>query len=85
MNKFIRCIQLDRECAAICSFAVQSMASNSPFAKKICALCAEVCTACAIECEKHAHMAHCRDCAKAARRCAAECAIIGETSRLEVA
>lgn len=82
---FARCIQLDRECAAFCSFAVLALASGNSFSKKIAALCAEICTACADECDKHAHMAHCKACAKACRKCATECSIIGEVSRLEVA
>ncbi|MEN0081186.1 MAG: four-helix bundle copper-binding protein [Flavobacterium lindanitolerans] len=36
-------------------------------------LCAKICTACAVECEKFAHHAHCRECAEACRKCAAAC------------
>lgn len=69
-----RCIRLDRDCAAICSLAINAMASDSEFTKQICKLCAEICTACAIECEKHAdHMAHCKVCAESCRKCATEC------------
>src|SRR5688572_4219658 len=41
-----RCIELDRSCADICSFAMREMARGSRFAEKVCALCAEVCEAC---------------------------------------
>jgi Domain of Unknown Function (DUF326) len=69
-----QCIRLDRDCAAMCSLAINAMASDSQFAAQICKLCAEVCTACATECEKHAHhMAHCKVCAEACRKCATEC------------
>jgi hypothetical protein len=68
-----RCIGLENECAAICLLAVQAMAGGSEFADKICRLCAEICTACAVECEKHAHMEHCKKCAEACRKCAAAC------------
>ncbi len=69
-----QCIRLDRDCAALCSLAISAMASDSAFAKQICKLCAEVCMACATECEKHAHhMEHCKDCAEACRKCANEC------------
>jgi hypothetical protein len=68
-----QCIRLDHECAAICFLAVQAMAGGSEFANEICRLCAEICTACAVECEKHAHMEHCKKCAEACRKCAAEC------------
>ena len=36
--------------------------------------CAQICDACAKECEKHAaHMEHCRVCAEICRKCADEC------------
>lgn len=66
------CIKLDRDCASICLFAAEAMASDSEFVKKICALCAEICDACATECEKH-QMEHCKACAEACRQCAKEC------------
>lgn len=67
------CIKLDHDCAAICLFAMSAMASKSEFAAKICRLCEEICTACAVECEKHPHLEHCKKCAEACRKCAAEC------------
>jgi len=72
MDMMVDCIRMDRECADICSFAVKSMQSNSPFAKHICQLCAEVCEACGNECKKHDHD-HCQKCADACFRCAEEC------------
>jgi hypothetical protein len=69
----VTCIKLDHDCAAICFLAVEAMASGSQFAKQICKLCAEICTACANECEKHAHLEHCKACAVACRKCAEEC------------
>ena len=67
------CIRLDNDCAAICLLAIEAMADGSEFAKKICDLCAEICNACAVECEKHSHMDHCKKCAEACRKCAVEC------------
>ncbi|OCA85093.1 four-helix bundle copper-binding protein [Pseudobacillus wudalianchiensis] len=66
------CIRLDRECADICALAIKSMQSNSPFAKQICQLCADICEACGNECKKHEHD-HCQKCAEACFRCAEEC------------
>jgi hypothetical protein len=68
-----RCIELDRDCADICSLAAKLMARGSEFAQKFCALCAEVCQACGDECNKHAQMDHCKRCADACYRCAEEC------------
>lgn len=72
VNMLAHCIQLDLECSAICKTAVQYMHLESNHANAICQLCADICTACAEECEKHEHD-HCRECAVACRRCAEEC------------
>ena len=66
------CIMLDMDCAQLCRLAASYMARDSEFAPAVCAMCAEVCEACADECAHHS-MAHCRMCAEACRRCAAEC------------
>ena len=68
-----RCIKLDHDCASICLLAMEAMASGSDFVKQICKLCADICNACEVECEKHSHMEHCKTCAEACRKCAVEC------------
>ncbi len=68
------CIKLCRDCADICTLCGRLEARGSQFMKQYMQLCADVCEACATECEKHAdHHAHCKVCAEACRRCAAEC------------
>lgn len=67
-----RCIQLDMECSSICKTSALLMHLQSNHANAVCQLCADICTACAEECEKHEH-AHCRECAATCRECAAEC------------
>ena len=67
-----RCIQLDMECAAICVASAQLMSLGSDQAMRICVLCADMCEACATECENHKHD-HCKECAKACRACAEQC------------
>lgn len=83
----VSCIKLDHDCAAICFLAISAMARGSQFAKKICELCAEICTACAVECEKHPHFDHCKKCAEACRKCAEECSKMkpAKLSKIEVA
>ena len=73
VKAMVRCIQLDRDCAAICLLAAQLMARDSRFAAQFCRLCAEICQACGEECARHTHMEHCRRCAEACFRCAEEC------------
>ena len=72
INMLTRCIELDRECADICQFAVSLLTRDSENAGKILDLCAEICEDCAVECEKHEHD-HCLHCAKVCRSCADAC------------
>ncbi|TYS75245.1 four-helix bundle copper-binding protein [Rossellomorea aquimaris] len=66
------CIELDRECADICSYAINVMQRSSKFVQQILVLCAEICDACGIECNSHDQQ-HCKDCAEACFECAEEC------------
>ena len=69
------CIQLDMECAAACYHAAQQMSLGSSRAKQYGRICAEICTECANECEKHGKMGmeHCNECARACRACIKQC------------
>lgn len=68
------CIRLDIDCAEICQLAISFVSRGSEHAQHILNECVDICTACAEECEKHAHhMDHCRRCAEACRRCAEAC------------
>ena len=73
LKMMAKCIQLDRNCADICDLTASWIASGSDHAKHLLKECADVCQACADECEKHAHMEHCKRCAEVCRRCAEEC------------
>src|SRR5262245_37275657 len=66
------CIRLDLECMSVCRTSAQLMVLESNHANAMCQVCADVCSACAEECEKH-DMDHCRRCAAMCRDCAAEC------------
>lgn len=66
------CIQLDLECSSMCRTSAQLMQLQSNHANAACQLCADICNACAEECEKHDHE-HCRHCAALCRECAEEC------------
>ena len=67
-----RCIELDRDCAAICHTASFLMSSGSEFVGEICRVCAEICRACGEECRKH-DLEHCQRCAEHCEQCAEEC------------
>jgi hypothetical protein len=72
VKMMVRCIELDRSCADICSFAMREMSRGSQFAGQVGALCAVVCDACGKECGRH-DMDHCQACAEACRKCAEAC------------
>jgi hypothetical protein len=73
LKKLLACIQLTNDCTHICELAVKYMLADSAYVKQACKLCADICHACAIECEKHAHMEHCALCARDCRACAIVC------------
>jgi hypothetical protein len=66
------CAQINRECATICWTSAALMSMDSQFAKQFCNLCADICDACAQECERR-DIDHCKVCAKTCRICAEEC------------
>lgn len=68
-----KCIKLDLDCSDICSLTAKLLARGSEHAKHLLKECVEVCNACADECEKHAHMQHCKTCTEACRACAKAC------------
>ncbi len=69
-----KCIKLDIDCAQICSLMVSFLSRGSEHAMHLMKECAEICDACAAQCEKHAHHhEHCKVCAESCRKCAEEC------------
>ena len=57
-------------CAEICQTMSNFLLSGSVFHQNICAICADVCDACAISCEQMGGM---EDCVAACRKCAESC------------
>jgi hypothetical protein len=82
VKKLANCIKLDLDCAQICQLIVALLSRGSIHARHLLKECAEVCSACAEECEKHAaHMDHCKKCAEVCRQCADACAASGPGSQ----
>jgi len=67
-----RCIGLVMDCAQMCRSAAALMARHSEFVDTICDACADICSACAVECRHHTAR-QCRQCAEACARCATVC------------
>ena len=73
VGKMTRCMMMMRDCSAMCIMCAQCMCRGSEYVKQMCNMCAEICDACAMECEKHSGMEECKMCAEACRMCATEC------------
>lgn len=58
------------DCIAACDAAATLMANGSPYHSGYCALCAEICRACAASCEDVGDM---DACVRACQECAAAC------------
>lgn len=76
VQMMVKCIKLDIDCAQICSLTASLLGRGSAHGEHLMKECAEICNACADECEKHTHMEHCKKCAEACRACAEECSVM---------
>lgn len=57
-------------CAEICQTSANFQLSNSSFSHRLCAVCAEVCEACAADCRRIGDM---DECVRACENCAESC------------
>jgi hypothetical protein len=78
VKDLIHCIRLNSDCATVCTMTAKLLASDTPYYRELTELCEKICRDCAKACEKHSHLSHCIDCAKACLRCAEECATFSE-------
>jgi len=72
VHQLAECIRLDRDCATLCWATATLLSRDYHFLEDLCRVCADICYACAAECERHPHQ-HCGCTAKACRACAEEC------------
>jgi hypothetical protein len=66
------CARLCRDVVDIASLHARLMARDSQFSQQLGELCAEVCDACAEECDRH-DAKHCQVCVDVLRECAESC------------
>lgn len=57
-------------CSNLCSLSASLQVMQSPYSKRVCALCADICRECEAQCGEQAVAA---ECAAACRACAASC------------
>ena len=67
-----KCIRISLECAIFCRVAAELLSLDSRFSKTICSIVADVCNACAAECEQHNNSGEWALCAEYCRACANE-------------
>lgn len=61
------------DCAQICVTSADFMSRESDQHRLTCGICAEVCEACAADCESMSNDLRMKACAEVCRRCAASC------------
>jgi hypothetical protein len=66
-------IRLLLDCAEICQTSENFMLRVSPFHKRTCGICAEICIQCAQDCARFGDDAQMQACADTCRRCAESC------------
>jgi len=73
MHSELRHIRLLQDCSEICSLSAKFMIRGSEFHTRTCGICAEVCLACALDCERMGEDDMMKACADVCRRCADTC------------
>jgi hypothetical protein len=75
--EMVTCVRLCLDCVDICTAAIGVISRQASYdagvARPLLESCVAACEACGDECERHAHMEHCRICAEACRRCEQAC------------
>jgi hypothetical protein len=77
VTEMVRCIRLCQDCTDVCTATAAVISRPADYdadvARPLLQACAAICKSCGDECERHAHMQHCRICAEACRRCERAC------------
>ena len=77
LAEMVTCVRLCLNCTDICTATagvISRLAEyDSATTRPLLQACAAICKSCGDECERHAHMPHCRVCAEACRRCERAC------------
>jgi hypothetical protein len=73
----VRCIRLCLHCTDVCTATGGVISRPAEYdaavTRPLLEACVAICRRCGDECERHAHMPHCRVCAEACRRCERAC------------
>jgi hypothetical protein len=77
VTEMVRCIRLCLDCVDVCTATAWVISRQAEYdaslTRPLLEACVAICKSCGDECERHAHMPHCRVCAQACRRCEQAC------------
>jgi hypothetical protein len=77
VTEMVRCIRLCLDCTDVCTATAAVLSRPASYdadvTRPLLQACVAICKSCGDECERHAHMQHCRVCAEACRRCEDAC------------
>jgi Domain of Unknown Function (DUF326) len=77
LAEMVTCIRLCLDCTDICNATAGVISRLAEYdaraTRPLLEACEAICKSCGDECERHAHMPHCRVCAEACRRCETAC------------
>ena len=77
LAEMVTCIRLCLDCTDICTATAGVLSRPAEqdlnATRLLVGSCVAICQSCGDECERHAHMPHCRVCAEACRRCERAC------------
>ena len=77
LAEMVTCIRLCLDCVDVCTATARVIGRQTEYdaslTRPLLESCVAICRSCGDECERHAHMPHCRICAEACRRCEQAC------------
>ena len=77
LAEMVKCIRLCLNCTDVCTATGGILSRLAEYdadtTRPLLESCIAICKSCGDECERHAHMPHCRICAEACRRCEQAC------------
>ena len=77
LAEMVTCIRLCQNCVDVCTATLGILSRvairEASVTRPLLEACVAICKSCGDECERHAHMQHCRVCAEACRRCEQAC------------
>ena len=85
LAEMVKCIRLCLDCVDVCTATAAVISRPADYdadvTRPLLQACVAICKSCGDECERHAHMQHCRICAEACQRCEQACRALLEAMK----